>query len=216
QATDVVQNVPDTTLDQYMLTNKDLNQLKKLAQANGTYYQGTVTFDASTLRLNNGIVFVDTVSGNNIDVNGANTTDPSDFASVAIHGNAPSSPDGIFHRAIVVNGSGRITGNFQRYGLVYATSGWTYVGTGTGQIVGAALSRNIRDTSATSTDTNTGGNAAIVYNCNYAKTGGGQTNPGFLPEKGTYREISGYHEHPRLGPARMHARDQPLPVSLPS
>src|SRR5262247_4049485 len=73
QATDVVQNVPDTTLDQYMLTNKDLTQLKKLAQANGTYYQGTVLFDSGN-QLNNGIVFVDTVSGNNIDVNGANTT----------------------------------------------------------------------------------------------------------------------------------------------
>jgi len=190
QATDVVQNVPDATLDQYMLSNKDLTQLKKLAQANGTYYQGTVLFDSGN-QLNNGIVFVDTVSGNNIDVNGVNSTDSSDFASVTIHGNAPSSPDGIFHGVIVVNGSLSISGNFQMYGLVYATNDLTYVGTGTGQIVGAALSRNIRDTSATSIDTNTGGNAAIIYNCNYAKTGGGQTNPGFLPEKGTYKEISG-------------------------
>ena len=190
QATDVVQYVPDATLDQYMLSNKDLTQLKKLAQANGTYYQGTVLFDASN-QLKNGIVFVDTVSGNNIDVNGANTTASSDFASATIHGNAPSSPDGIFHGVIVVNGSLSISGNFQMYGLVYATNDLTYVGTGTGQIVGAALSRNIRDTSATSIDTNTGGNAAIIYNCNYAKTGGGQTNPGFLPEKGTYKEISG-------------------------
>jgi len=190
QATDVVQYVPDATLDQYMLSNKDLNQLKKLAQANGTYYQGTVLFDSSN-QLNNGIVFVDTVSGNNIDVNGANTTPTSDFASVEIHGGAPSSPDGIFHGVIVVNGSLSINGNFQMYGLVYATNDLTYVGTGTGQIVGAALSRNIRDTSATSIDTNTGGNAAIIYNCNYAKTGGGTSNPGFLPEKGTYKEISG-------------------------
>ena len=53
------------------------------------------------------------------------------------------------------------------------------------------VSRNIRDTSSTSIDTNTGGNASIIYNCNYAKTGGGQSNPGFLPEKGTYKEISG-------------------------
>ena len=188
QATDVVQNVPDATLDQYMLSNKDLNQLKKLAQANGTYYQGTVLFDSSN-RLNNGIVFVDTVSGNNIDVNG--TTATSDFASVEIHGGAPSSPDGIFHGVIVVNGSLAINGDFQMYGLVYATNDLTYVGTGTGQIVGAAISRNIRDTSATSIDTNTGGNAAIIYNCNYAKTGGGMSNPGFLPEKGTYKEISG-------------------------
>jgi hypothetical protein len=190
QASDVVQNVPDATLDQYMLSNTDFNALKKLAQANGTYYQGSVTFNSSN-QLNNGIVFVDTVSGTNIDVNGPNTTATSDFASVTIHGNAPSSPDGIFHGILIVNGSLSISGNFQMYGLVYATNDFTYTGTGTGQIVGAVVSRNIRDTSSTTVDTNTGGNATIVYNCNYAKTGGGQSNPGFLPEKGTYKEISG-------------------------
>ena len=190
QATDVVQNQPASSFDQYTLSNTDLNQLKKLAQANGTYYQGTVTFDASN-RLNNGVVFIDTVSGSNIDVNGPNTTDSSDFASVTIHGNAPSSADGIFHGLLIVNGTVSISGNFQMYGLVYATNDFNYTGTGTGQIVGAVLSRNIRDTSASTVDTNTGGNASIIYNCNYAKTGGGQSNPGFLPEKGTYREISG-------------------------
>jgi len=189
EATDVVQYVPDATLDKYMLTDTDFNQLKKLAQANGTYYKGTVTFDASN-PLNNGIVFVDTVTGNNIDANGT-TTPPSDFASVDIHGNAPSSADGIFHGIIVVNGSLTISGNFQMYGLVYATNDLTYTGTGTGLIKGAALSRNIRDTSTTSIDTNTGGNASIIYDCNAVKTGGGQSNPGFLPEKGTYKEISG-------------------------
>jgi hypothetical protein len=190
QATDVVQNQPDSSFAQYTLSNTDLNQLKKLAQANGTYYQGSVTFDASN-QLNNGVVFVDTVSGSNIDVGGANTTASSDFASVTIHGNAPSSADGIFHGILIVNGSLSISGNFQMYGLVYATNDFSYTGTGTGQIVGAVLSRNIRDTSSTTVDTNTGGNATIIYNCNYAKTGGGQANPGFLPEKGTYREISG-------------------------
>jgi hypothetical protein len=190
QGTDVVQNVPDANYAQYTLSNTDLNQLKKLAQANGTYYQGTVTFDSSN-RLNNGIVFIDTVSGSNIDVTGANTTPSSDFASVTIHGNAPSSADGIFHGLLIVNGTVSISGDFQMYGLVYAENDFNYTGTGTGQIVGAVLSRNIRDTSATTVDTNTGGNATIVYNCNYAKTGGGQSNPGFLPEKGTYREISG-------------------------
>ena len=190
QATDAVQNVPDANFDAWTLKNADLNQLKKLAQANGTYYQGTVTFDASN-RLNNGVVFIDTVSGSNIDVNGANTTASSDFASVTVHGNAPSSSDGIFHGLLIVNGSLSISGNFQMYGLVYATNDFTYTGTGTGQIVGAVVSRNIRDTSSTTVDTNTGGNASIIYNCNYAKTGGGQSNPGFLPEKGTYKEISG-------------------------
>jgi Tfp pilus assembly protein PilX len=190
QSTDVVQNVPDANFDAWTLKNADLNQLKKIAQANGTYYQGTVTFNSGN-QLPNGVVFIDTVSGNNIDVNGANTTDPSDFASVTVHGGAPSSADGIFHGLLIVNGSLAISGDFQMYGFAYATNDFTYTGTGTGQIVGAVVSRNIRDTSSTSIDTNTGGNASIIYNCNYAKTGGGQSNPGFLPEKGTYKEISG-------------------------
>ena len=185
---DVKQNVSDPLLfDPYTLKDADLDQLKKLAQANGTYYQGTKTFDA-TNRLNNGVVFIDTVTGNNIP---PGVTDSTGFASVDIHGGAPSSPDGIFHGLLIVNGSLSISGNFQMYGLVYTTNDFTYTGTGTGQIVGAVVSRNILDTSSTSIDTNTGGNASIIYNCSYARTGGGQSNPGFLPEKGTYKEISG-------------------------
>jgi hypothetical protein len=189
QATDVVQYQPDSSFAQYTLSNTDFNQLKKLAQANGTYYQGTVTFDA-TNQLKNGVVFIDTVSGSNIDVDPANPTPTSDFASVTVHGNAPSSADGIFHGLLIVNGTVSISGDFQMYGLVYATNDFNYTGTGTGQIVGAVVSRNIRDTSASTIDTNTGGNASIIYNCSYAKTGGGQSNPGFLPEKGTYKECA--------------------------
>jgi hypothetical protein len=190
QGTDVVQNVPDADFDQYTLKNADLDALKKYAKANGTYYQGAVTFNAGN-QMPNGVIFVDTISGSNIDVNGANTTPSSDMASVVIHGSAPSSADGIFHGLLIVNGSLSISGDFQMYGLVYATNDFTYTGTGTGQIVGAVVSRNIRDTSSTTIDTNTGGNASIIYNCSYAKTGGGQIPPGFLPEKGTYKEISG-------------------------
>jgi hypothetical protein len=65
------------------------------------------------------------------------------------------------------------------------------MGTGTGQIVGAVLSQNIRDTSATSIDTDTGGNSTILWNCAYAKTGGGQLPQTFTIEPGTYKEISG-------------------------
>src|SRR5262249_22637705 len=164
-----------------------------------TYYQGNVTFNAGN-SLNNGVVFVDTVSGNNIDANasgncldgsGTGCTNPSDFASVTIHGNAPSSADGIFKGLIVVAGTLSISGNFQMYGLAYSVNDISYTGTGTGQVVGAMVSRNVRDTSSTSIDTNTGGNASIIWNCSYVKNGGGQLPPGFSIEPGTYKEIPG-------------------------
>jgi hypothetical protein len=190
QSGDMVQNVPDSTFDQYTYSNKELDAYKALAKKNGTYYQGTVAFNASN-KMPNGIVFIDTVSGNNIDANGANTTATSDFASVDISGNAPLDASGIFSGMLIVAGSLTIHGSFQMHGMVYVQNDFTYLGTGAGQIVGAVLSQNIRDTSATSIDTDTGGNSTIIWNCNYAKTGGGYLPPTFTIEPGTYKEVSG-------------------------
>jgi Tfp pilus assembly protein PilX len=190
QSGDAVQYVADARFEPYMYSNTDLNTLKAFAKKHNTYYQGTVTFNSSN-RMPNGVIFVDTVSGLNIDASGAGTTSSSDFASVDIHGNAPASADGIFHGLLVVAGALSISGNFQMYGLVYVVNDFTYTGTGTGQIEGAVLSRNIRDTSTTSIDTNTGGNAAIVWNCSYVKNAGGFLPPTFIPVPGTYKEIAG-------------------------
>jgi hypothetical protein len=187
---DMLQNVPDATFDQYTYSNKELDALKALAKQKGTYYQGAVTFNSSN-RMPNGIIFVDTVSGDNIDKNGANTTAASDFASVDIHGNAPADASGIFSGMLIVAGGLSISGDFQMHGMVYVLNDFTYLGTGTGQIVGAVMSQNVRDVSATSIDTTAGGNSTIVWNCNYAKTGGGQLPQTFTIESGTYKEVSG-------------------------
>jgi len=188
--TDMIQNQPDASFNPYTYSNDELNALKTLARKNGTYYQGTVSFSASS-KIPNGIIYVDTVSGTNIDAGGANTTATSDFASVDIHGNAPLDASGIFSGMLIVAGSLSISGNFQMHGMVYVLNDFTYMGTGTGQIVGAVMSQNIRDTSATSIDTDTSGNSTIVWNCGYAKTGGGQLPQTFTIESGTYKEISG-------------------------
>ena len=187
---DMLQYQPDATFNQYTYSNAELDALKTLARKNGTYYQGTVTFNSSS-QIPNGIIYVDTVSGNNIDAGGANTTATSDFASVDIHGNAPADASGIFSGILIVAGALSISGNFQMHGMVYVLNDFTYMGTGTGQIVGAVMSQNIRDTSATSIDTSTGGNSTIVWNCSYAKTGGGQLPQTFTIESRTYKEISG-------------------------
>ena len=186
---DVKQNVPPSAFAPFLLKNQDLNSLKAMAKAAGTYYSGAQNFVGGNLP--NGIIFVDTVSGLNIDVNGANTTLTPDLASVTIHGNAPADSEGIFRGMIIVAGSLQISGNFQGRGLVYAVNDLVYLGTGTGLIEGAVISQNIRDVSSTTIDTNTGGNSSIIYNCGYATNPGGQMPQGFTVQPGTYKEVSG-------------------------
>jgi hypothetical protein len=190
QVTDYSQSQPNAAFDAISWTNAELDALKAIARANGTYYQGSVTFDASN-QLPNGLIFVDTTDGQNIDVGGAGTTPDANLASVDIHGNSPADPSGIFHGWIVANGTISISGNFQMQGLVYAQNDFNYMGTGTGQIQGAVVSRNIRDTSSTNIDTDNGGNSLILYNCSMAKTGGGQLPQNFRIKPGTYKEVSG-------------------------
>ena len=192
--TDVKQNVPVSAFAQYILKNQDLNSLKAMAKAAGTYYSGagvsSLTFNSGN-QLPNGIIFIDTVSGQNIDANGANTTSTSDFASVSLHGNAPADPSGIFRGMIIVAGTLSISGDFHARGLVYAVNDLVYMGTGTGLIEGAVMSQNVRDVSSTTIDTNTGGNSSIVYNCGYASNPGGQMSQGFTVQPGSYKEVSG-------------------------
>jgi len=190
QSGDIIQNVADATFNAYTYSNAELDTLKALAKQNGTYYQGTVSFSSSN-RMPNGIIYVDTVSGQNIDKNGANTTPTSDFASVDIHGNAPLDASGIFSGMLIVAGTLSISGSFQMHGTVYVLNDFTYQGTGTGQIVGAVITQNVRDVSATTIDADAGGNSTVLWNCNYAKTGGGQLPQTFTIETGTYKEISG-------------------------
>jgi hypothetical protein len=192
--TDVKQNVPTSAFAPFILKNQDLNSLKAMAKAAGTYYSGagvsSLTFNAGN-SLPNGIIFIDTVSGLNVDVNGANTTLTSDLASVSIHGNAPADPSGIFRGMIIVAGTLSISGDFHGRGLVYAVNDLVYTGTGTGLIEGAVMSQNIRDISSTTIDTNTGGNSSIIYNCGYASNPGGQMSQGFTVQPGSYKEVSG-------------------------
>ena len=197
--TDTRLNVPTTAFDPYILKNADMNTLKAYAMKNGTYFNGAavqgLTFNSGH-QLPNGIIFIDTVSGNNIDYNADGTpcvgcTSTSDFASVAIHGGFAADPSGIFSGMIVVAGSLAIDGNVTMHGMVYTVNDLTYVGTGNGEIDGAVFSQNIRDVSSTSIDTNAGGNAQINYNCNFASNPGGQMPQGFSVVPGTYKEVSG-------------------------
>jgi hypothetical protein len=91
----------------------------------------------------------------------------------------------------LVNGTLQISGNFQMKGLAYAQNDIIYHGTGTGGVSGAMVSRNIRDIFSTSIDSDLNGNSSIVYNCNDARTGGGNIPNTWSMKGGTYKEVSG-------------------------
>src|SRR6266851_3248255 len=211
QSTDYQQNAPSSNFDSITLSAKNFNTLRALAQLNGTYfgpgspngtvasspaYTGSVHFSASN-QVKNGIVFIDTVSGNDIPTV-MSQQNPADFASVVIDGNPfigdQSSPNQ-FKGWIVVNGSLAISGNMKINGLVYVVNDLTYNGTGTGEINGLAVSQNIRDTTETAIstlvdpDSTTTGNSRVKFNCSYTRSW--QFIPqNFRLQAGTYREVS--------------------------
>jgi hypothetical protein len=188
---DASRNVPDANFNAFTYSSTELDALKALAKANGTYYTGTqvtsLSFNAGN-KMKNGIVYVDTMSGQNIDPNGTGTAG---FAHVDVDGGAPLDASGSFSGMLIVAGSLSIHGTFQMHGVVYVLNDLTYMGTGAGQINGAVMTQNVRDTSATSIDADTGGNSTIIWNCHDVRTAGGLLPPTFIIEKGSYKEISG-------------------------
>ena len=134
-------------------------------------------------------MYVDTVSGRNIDAAGPGTTAESDFASVSIGDEAPADPGGAFSGWLVVAGSLSISGSFQMRGAIYVLGDMTH--TGAGQIEGAVITRNLRAAASGPPGAILGGAARITYSCGQARTGGGQVPIGFLIKPGTYKELTG-------------------------
>src|SRR6266850_872506 len=196
----IAQNQGSAQFNSFLFKNAVLDALKDLAKRNGTYfgpgfsgnvdsngkavagtYTGSVAFNSSN-KVANGVVFIDTTDGQNVDPSGSNT---STLASLSINGNPFLAGD--FQGYLIVNGSLSISGNMTINGLVYAVNDLSYTGTGGGAINGLAVSQNVRDTSATSIDSNAGGNSRVNFNC------ANVASPPFLGRsfnlvKGTYRE----------------------------
>jgi hypothetical protein len=197
---DYLQMQDPSVFDPFTFTAENLKLLRALAKKEGTYFgpgypdgtpagsptwSGSVDFNASH-QLKNGLVFIDTVSGNDIPKDMA-AQNPADFANVDISGNPFVS--GEFSGWIVVNGSLHIAGTMTIKGVVYAVNDLNYNGFGTGKIMGVAVSQNIRDTTATtisSSDSSTTGNSRVLRNCEYMRF---PLHQGFTLTKGTYLEI---------------------------
>ena len=211
QSTDYQQNASPGVFDSITLNATDFKTLRKLAKKNGTYWgpgypdgtaasspawTGSVDFNSSH-QLKNGIVFIDTVSGQDIPTVVADQN-PSDFGTAVIHGNpfiGDSASPNLFKGWIIVNGSLAISGNMKINGLVYTVNDLTYNGTGTGEINGLAVSQNIRDVTASAIsttfdpDSTTTGNSRVKFNCTYTRRWDFLPR-GFSLKPGTYREIS--------------------------
>jgi Tfp pilus assembly protein PilX len=169
-----------TNFSGFQFTDSDMAMLKALARANGTYYQGAQTFSSPPP---NGIVFVDTPSGNPF----TSTSPSGDIFTVDIHGNWSSGWSGW----LVVAGSIQVSGNVTMSGLIYAQNDITLHGSGGGSITGAVISTNRMDTSSTNVDTDDIGNAPITYSCPNVRNGGGTIPQNWFVKPGTFKELPG-------------------------
>jgi hypothetical protein len=163
----------------HLLSDADMGWLKSVAKANGTYYQGSQDFSSPPP---NGIIFVDTPSGNVLSANSPS----SDLISVDVHGNWSSGWQGW----LVVAGSFRMSGNVSLTGLVYAQNDVTLHGEGNGRINGAVISTNRVDTVSSTVDSDDIGNSPLIYDCPAVRSGGNMLNHWWV-KPGTYQEVAG-------------------------
>lgn len=172
--------VAQSTFSPFLLKDADMAMLKSLAKTNGTYFQGDTVLTSPP---KNGILFVDTPSGNPL----TNSSPSSDIPTLDIHGNWSSG----FNGWIVVAGSLKLSGDVKITGLVYAQNDASLQGLGTGAINGAVITTNRVDTSATNFDSVDIGQAPLSYDCMAVRTGGGALPSGWTVSAGTYVEQQG-------------------------
>ena len=169
-----------TDMQNFLFADADIAMLKAMAKANGTYYQGNQTWTSPPP---NGLIFVDTPSGNALTANPPS----SDLISVDIHGNWSQGWNGW----MIVAGTVNISGNTTLSGLIYAQNDVDLHGAGGGSITGAVISTNRVDSQSTNVDTEDVGNAPISYNCRRVRDGGGFIPQGWFVKPGTYRDAPG-------------------------
>jgi hypothetical protein len=175
-----VQAADQNYMQGFLFSDADMAMLKAIAKANGTYYQGNQTFTSPPP---NGLIFVDTPSGNPLTANPVS----SDLITVDIHGNWSEGWNGW----MIVAGTIDISGNTTLSGLIYAQNDINLHGAGGGSITGAVISTNRVDSQSTNVDTEDVGNAPISYDCNKVRDGGGVIPQNWFVKPGTFRDLAG-------------------------
>jgi Tfp pilus assembly protein PilX len=162
----------------FTLTDADVAAVKALAQANGTYFQGAKTFNATTPPPN-GIVFVDTTTGAPF----TNATPDAEAASVTLSGNFTWSG------WLIVAGSINLpSGSPNLSGMLYALNDVT-INT-LANINGAVVSADRKDTTSTNVDS-TENKANIIYDCPAIQNAGNAIPHNWWVKPGTFSEIAG-------------------------
>lgn len=152
----------------------DLRELKRLARARGTYYQGAVVFDSSH-PAPDGLVFVDTKTGAAV----SEATPADELARAEVRG-------GTFRGWLVVAGTLEISGDARIRGLAYSQDGFVYRGVAPGGIEGQVVAAGLRGGGATFSRTGVG--AALTFDCAAARDGDGTVPASWRLKAGTYRE----------------------------
>ena len=180
---DMQQAQPVGGFDALVFSAAELQALKAVARVRGTYYQGAVTFDTSR-RIPDGVVFVDTASGQAI----TDATSATDLATVTV-GEGAAGPGGSFRGWLVVNGSLSVGGDVTIQGLAYAADRFSQ--TGAARVMGAAMAGHVRSTEPSLVDSRPAGDAALVWSCEAGRTGGGRIPQRWMVKPGSYREVAG-------------------------
>ena len=180
---DILEHQSPDLFDERSFTAMELNALKAVARARGTYFQGSATFD-TTRPLPDGLVFVDTVGGHPITAE----TPVTELATVSIGDGAGAGPGGVFRGWIVANGSVSIFGSAALEGLVYAADRLSQ--TGGARLIGAAMAGHVRSTTPSLVDARPVSGAALIGRCEVGQTGGGKLPQRWLVKPGTYREAT--------------------------
>ena len=178
----MVQNVPASTFNSFIFSDAEMAMLRDMAKATGTYLKGEQSYSFNSPPPN-GIVFIDTPSGNPFN----NNSPSSDIVNVDIHGNWSQGWSGW----LIVAGSVQLSGNITMTGMLYAQNDVTLHGSGNGGFTGAVISTNRMDTTSTRVaDVEDIGNAPITYNCPAVRDGGGTISQRWFPKSGTFREVA--------------------------
>jgi hypothetical protein len=164
-----------------IFSDAEMAMLRDMAKSTGTYLKGEQSYSFSSPPPN-GIVFIDTPSGNPF-----NQSSPSsDIVNVDIHGNWSQTWSGW----LIVAGSVQISGNVSMTGLLYAQNDVILRGTGNSGFTGAVISTNRMDTlSSRVADGEDIGNAPITYDCPAVRDGGGTISQKWFTKPGTFREV---------------------------
>jgi len=169
---------PAETAEAWKLGEADLAALKRMARARGTYFQGTVVFDAAH-PAPEGLIFVDSMSGAPI----SPTTPPEELARVELRG-------GALRGWLVVAGSIEVAGDARLRGLAYAQDSFTYRGSSPGGIEGQIVAAGQRGGGARLS--RTGDGPTLAFDCAAATDGDGTVPAGWRLKPGSYREPANF------------------------